>query len=78
MFYKVVTYVDETKINKFNFFIKQLKDFESVLGWKNVIERANEIIVQIENSIIAENPSSTLEIKDDDLIVATPQKIIDN
>ena len=78
MFYKVVTYVDETKINKFNFFIKQLKDFESVLGWKNVIERANEIIVQIENSIIAENPSSTLEIKDDDLIVATPQKITDN
>lgn len=78
MFYKVVTYVDETKINKFNFFIKQLKDFESVLGWKNVIERANEIIVQIENSIIAENPSSTLDIKDDDLIVATPQKIIDN
>lgn len=78
MFYKVVTYVDETKINKFNFFVKQLKDFESVLGWKNVIERANEIIVQIENSIIAENPSSTLDIKDDDLIVATPQKIIDN
>lgn len=78
MFYKVVTYVDETKINKFNFFIKQLKDFENVLGWKNVIERANEIIVQIENSIIAENPSSTLEIKDNDLIVATPQKIIDN
>lgn len=78
MFYKVVTYVDETKINKFNFFIKQLKDFENVLGWKNVIERANEIIVQIENSIIAENPSSTLDIKDDDLIVATPQKIIDN
>ena len=78
MFYSVVSYVDETKINKFNFFIKQLKDFESVLGWKNVIERANEIIVQIENSIIAENPSSTLDIKDDDLIVATPQKIIDN
>ena len=78
MFYSVVNYVDETKINKFNFFIKQLKDFESVLGWKQVIERANEIIVQIENSIIAENPSSTLEIKDDDLVVATPQKIIDN
>lgn len=78
MFYAVVSYVDETKINKFNFFIKQLKDFESVLGWKNVIERANDIIVQIENSIIAENPSSTLDIQDDDLIVATPQKIIDN
>ena len=78
MFYAVVSYVDETKINKFNFFIKQLRDFESVLGWQTVIERANEIIVQIENSIIAENPSATLDIKDNDLIVATPQKIIDN
>lgn len=78
MFYRVVDYVDETKINKFNFFIKQLKDFENVLGAKTVIERAEEIIVQIENSIIAENPNSTLEIKEDDLVIATPQKIIDN
>ena len=78
MFYAVVSYVDENKINKFNFFIKQLKDFESVLGWKNVIERAEEIVVQIENSIIAENPNTTLDIKEKDLIIATPQKIIDN
>ena len=78
MFYSSVDYVDETKINKFNFFIKQLKDFESVLGWQKVIERADDIIIQIENSIIAENPSSTLEIHDNDLVVATPQKIIDN
>ena len=78
MFYVVVSYVDENKINKFNFFIKQLKDFESVLGWKNVIERAEEIVVQIENSIIAENPNTTLDIKEKDLIIATPQKIIDN
>ncbi len=78
MFYRVVKYVDETKINKFNFFIKQLKDFEKVLGAENVKNRVEEIITQIENSIIAENPSSTLEINDNDLIVATPQKIIDN
>ena len=78
MFYAVVSYVDKNKINKFNFFIKQLKDFESVLGWKNVIERAEEIVVQIENSIIAENPNTTLDIKEKDLIIATPQKIIDN
>ena len=78
MFYSSVDYVDETKINKFNFFIKQLKDFESVLGWEKVIDRADDIIVQIENSIIAENPSTTLEIGDNDLVAATPQKIIDN
>lgn len=78
MFYRVVEYVDENKINKFNFFIKQLRDFEKVLGEKVVIERASDIIVQIENSIIAENPSSSLEIQKDDLVIATPQKIIDN
>jgi len=78
MFTKVVDYVDESKINKFNFFIKELRDFENVLGTKTVIERASEIINQFENSIIAENPSSTLEINEEDLIIATPQKIIDN
>ena len=78
LFYKLVEYADESKINKFNFFIKQLRDFENVLGEKTVIERAQEIILQIENSIIAENPSTILEIKEDDLVVATPQKIIDN
>ncbi len=78
MFYRVVEYTDETKINKFNFFIKQLRDFENVLGAETVIERAKEIITQFENSIIAENPSSTLEITENDLIIATPQKIIDN
>lgn len=78
LFYKLVDFADEAKINKFNFFIKQLRDFESVLGAKTVIERADEIITQIENSIIAENPSTTLEIGENDLVIATPQKIIDN
>ena len=78
LFYKLVDFADETEINKFNFFIKQLRDFESVLGADVVKERAKDIIIQIENSIIAENPSSTLEIGENDLVVATPQKIIDN
>lgn len=78
MFTRVVDFVNEDKINKFNFFIKQLRDFEQVLGVEVVKERAEEIINQIENSIIAENPSSTLEIRDEDLVIATPQKIIDN
>ena len=78
LFYRLVDFADEAKINKFNFFIKQLRDFESVLGAKTVIERADEIITQIQNSIIAENPSTTLEIGENDLVIATPQKIIDN
>jgi len=66
------------EINKFNFFIKQLEDFESVFSSQVIKDKKNEIIVQIENSIIAENPYSTLEIREDDLVVATPQKIIDS
>ena len=76
--FQVIDFVNESHINKFNFFIKELKDFEKVLGEKNAILRAEDIINQIENSIIAENPSSTLEITENDLVIATPQKIIDN
>ena len=78
LFYKTIDYVQKDKINKFNFFIKQLRDFEKVLGVNVVKERISDIINQFENSIIAENPISTLEILKDDLIIATPQKIIDN
>jgi len=65
------------QINKFNFFIKQITDFENVFG-KNFKTRLNDIIIQAENSIIAENPYSTLEINSNDLIISTPQKLIDN
>lgn len=62
------------ELNKFNFFIKGLEDFENVFSEI----KKSEIINQIENSIISENPYSVLEIKEEDLVVATPQKIIDN
>lgn len=63
-----------SELIKFNFFIKQLEEFESV--FKDI--KKSEIINQIENSIISENPYSALEIKTNDLVIATPQKIIDN
>ena len=78
MFTRVVKFIDKTKINKFNFFIKELRDFENVLGEKGVNDNIESIIVQFENSIIAENPNSTLEILENDIVIATPQKIIDN
>ena len=78
MYKRVVNFVNPEKILKFNFFIKQLKDFENVLGPDEVKKRAKDIINQIENSIIAENPSTVLDIQEDDLVIATPQKIIDN
>ena len=69
--------VNPNDINKFNFFIKQLQDFEDVFG-ADALKRKDEILTQIENSIIAENPYSTLEITENNLIIGTPQKIIDN
>ena len=66
---------DGNELNKFNFFIKQLEDFENIFGSEI---KPEEIINQIENSIIAENPYSTLEILSNNLVVSTPQKIIDN
>ena len=78
MFVRIVKFIPENKINNFNFFIKQLKDFESVYGGITVRERACDIITLFENSIIAENPVTTLEIDENDLVIATPQKIIDN
>lgn len=71
------TAINPDEINKFNFFIKQLREFENILG-STFDQRKTEIITQIENSIIAENPYSTLEIQEKNLIIATPQKIIDN
>ena len=68
---------DKNEINKFNFFIKQLQDFENVFG-KDFNSKKSEIITQIENSIISENPYSTLDIGYNDLVISTPQKIIDN
>ena len=69
--------INPVEINKFNFFIKQLQDFENVLG-DDFIHRKEDIITQIENSIISENPYSILEILENDLVIGTPQKIIDN
>ncbi len=66
-----------SEINKFNFFVKQIVDFENIFG-EDFNRRKTDIIIQVENSIIAENPYSILEIKENNLIISTPQKIIDN
>ena len=68
---------NKNEINKFNFFIKQIRDFEDIFG-AEFNKRKTDIILQIENSVISENPYSVLEIEQNDLIISTPQKIIDN
>lgn len=68
---------NKNEINKFNFFIKQIKDFEDIYGIE-FNRRKTDIILQIENSVISENPYSVLDIGMNDLVISTPQKIIDN
>lgn len=68
---------DINETNKFNFFIKQVKDFEDIFG-DNFKKRINDIILQVQNSVISENPYSVLEIGKNDIVISTPQKIIDN
>lgn len=61
-------------IIKINQLLKQIYDFEDVFGDK---VSNNELIVQLENTIISENPLSDDEIDDDSIIVSSAQKIID-
>lgn len=68
---------DKNEINKFHFFLKQVLDFEAIFG-EELNNRKNDIITQIENSVISENPYSVNRFGTNDLIVSTPQKIIDN
>ena len=66
------------EINRFSFCIKQLQDFENVFGIEYIEEHSEEILNQLENSIISENAYGILNINENNLIVSTPQKIIDN
>lgn len=74
----LIDYISPKKIKKLNFFLKQIQDFEKVFSKIEIESRTEDIVVQLENSIISENPYSVLNINSNDLIVSTPQKIIDN
>lgn len=69
---------DKNTINKFAFFVKELQDFESVYSNDFADNIKTDVLKQMESSVIAENPYSVLEIAEQDLVVATPQKLIDN
>lgn len=67
-----------SQTEKFNFFLKQLTDFETVFEKEKFNPKLqNHILTQLENSIISENPPNSLEVEEDNIIIATAQKIID-
>ena len=61
-------------IIKINQLLKQIYDFEEVFDDEVGI---NELINQIENTIISENPLSDDEIEENSIVVSSIQKIID-
>ena len=64
----------EQNTDKYEFLLKEAENFEKAFGVKNT---AQEFIVQIENSVISENPADTFFLKKDSVIISSPQKIID-
>ena len=78
IYQNLIDKVEKTDLEKFVFFLKELQDFEKVFDNNKPENLEEDIITQLENSIISENPYSTLEIHEDDLIISTPQKTIDN
>ena len=63
--------IDKTK---FDFFIKEAQSFELAFKGENL---GREFIIQIENSLISENPSEVISLNKDSILISTPQKIID-
>ena len=54
--------------------MKQIDDFEEV--FKDNVDN-NELLNQLENTIISENPLSDEEINSNQIVISTAQKIID-
>ena len=63
-------------ISKYNFLLKEAKSFEDAFAEREE-DIVKEFIVQIDNSVISENPVDSFNIENKAVIVATPQKIID-
>lgn len=63
-------------LKHFNFLLKQVRSFENAFGSLNENMKKN-IILQMENSIMSDNPPSVEEISPNSVVISTPQKVID-
>ena len=65
-------------LSALSFLVKQIQDIETVFDeHKTNIKFLKTILTQFENSIISENASNAIELKDNSIIISTVQKIID-
>lgn len=61
---------------KFAFLLKEVESFEKAFFEDDEILK-KEFIIQLENTVISENPSNPTQIDKNSIIISTPQKIID-
>ncbi len=66
----------EIDLKKYEFLLKEARSFETAFNTKEKNIKS-DFIIQIENSIISENPINATEVKKNAVIVSTPQKLID-
>ena len=81
-------------IYKINQLLKQVRDFEEIFNAEGLNGFSNEennseasfdtevsnreLILQLENTIVSENPLSGASVDEDSVVVSTAQKLIDN
>ena len=68
--------VSEGDLKKINFFLKEIRSFETAFGELTEGQKKS-ILMQFQNGIISENPSIAEEIDKNAIVIATPQKVID-
>ncbi len=76
--YEKFLYKKASKLDtkKYSFLLKEVNDFEKAFN-EQTEQLKKEFILQLENSIISENPATATQIEENSIIVSTPQKIID-
>lgn len=68
--------VSKNDLKKFNFFLKEVRSFESAFG-KLDENLCKKVLNIFEKGIISENPSMSEELEKNAIVISTPQKVID-
>ena len=68
---------DEDTFSFFNQLFSSLDDFEKLYSKISSKIPYRDWVLQVKSSVVSDNPSDVFEVKDDAVIISTPQKLID-
>jgi len=72
---------EDTDFEAFNLMLKSLNDFETFIKKSELNKNKNlyqrDWIIQVKDTIVSDNPSYSIELKENHIKLATPQKVID-